>query len=232
MNTDQSSEVKRSPPERSGELVSLEEEIKSCEGCPLARGRTRAVPGEGPDRADILLVGEAPGRDEDREGRPFVGRAGSVLDRGLKEAGIERSEVYITNVVKCRPPGNRRPKREEVKACLTYLESQIAVVRPKVVILMGNAATKAVLDLEGVTNLRGKAFGGLYFVTFHPAAVLRNRNLEDALVSDLKAARSRAMISKSEAADEGGSASGGGQGPFSGENRASTFEMASERDRM
>lgn len=195
MNRGISSNEKGRPAERSQELVSLEEDIKTCCRCPLARGRTKTVPGAGPGRADLLLIGEAPGRDEDRAGLPFVGRAGSILDRALKEAGIERSEVFITNVVKCRPPENRRPKKEEVEACRPFLESQIGIVKPKVVILMGNAAAKAVLGVEGVTTLRSQLFSDLFIVTFHPAAVLRNRKLEDSLVSDLSAARYRAKIS-------------------------------------
>lgn len=173
-------------------LSSLAETIRSCDRCPLAKERTRAVPGEGPDRAEILLVGEAPGRDEDHAGRPFVGRAGSILDRCLEEAGIERAQVFITNAVKCRPPGNRRPKKDEIEACRPYLEDQMRLIQPKVVILMGNAATKAVLGVEGVTALRGRVFEDLFLVTFHPAAVLRNKNLKEDLVSDLLAAKGRA----------------------------------------
>jgi uracil-DNA glycosylase family 4 len=196
MKSDQSSGREGRPLEIADSLRSLDEEIESCTRCPLAKGRTKAVPGEGPGRAEILLVGEAPGRDEDLAGRPFVGRAGSILDRCLKDAGIDRSEVFITNVVKCRPPGNRRPKKDEVEACRPYLESQIELIQPKVVCLMGNAATKAVLDVEGVTSLRGQVFRDLFLVTFHPAAVLRNGNLREALVSDLLAAREKAEVSR------------------------------------
>ncbi len=171
---------------------SLNEKIRSCTRCPLSQSRTIAVPGEGPARADILLIGEAPGRDEDRAGRPFVGRAGSILDGCLKDAGIDRFRVFITNVVKCRPPENRRPKREEMEACRAYLESQIELLQPKVVILMGNAAARAVLNAEGVAGLRGRFFEDRFMVTFHPAAVLRNRNLKQALVSDLLSARDKA----------------------------------------
>ena len=174
------------------QLESLNEEIRSCTRCPLSQGRSKTVPGEGPAGARILLVGEAPGRDEDRAGRPFVGRAGSILDRCLSDAGIDRSRVFITNVVKCRPPGNRRPKRDEVDACRPYLQAQIELFQPKVVILMGNAAARAVLDAEGVTSLRGQVFREVFLVTFHPAAVLRNKNLKEALVSDLLAAKEKA----------------------------------------
>jgi uracil-DNA glycosylase family 4 len=196
MRPDQSSGREGRLSERSDSLRSLSEAIRSCARCPLGQGRTKAVPGEGPVQAEILLVGEAPGRDEDLAGRPFVGRAGSILDRCLGEAGIDRSRVFITNVVKCRPPKNRRPKKDEVEACRNYLESQIELVQPKVVCLMGNAAAKAVLDVEGVTSLRGQVFRDLFLVTFHPAAVLRNGNLKEALVSDLLAAREKAEGSR------------------------------------
>jgi uracil-DNA glycosylase family 4 len=196
MRPDQSSGREGQLSERSDSLRSLSEAIRSCARCPLGQGRTKAVPGEGPVQAEILLVGEAPGRDEDLAGRPFVGRAGSILDRCLGEAGIDRSRVFITNVVKCRPPKNRRPKKDEVEACRNYLESQIELVQPKVVCLMGNAAAKAVLDVEGVTSLRGQVFRDLFLVTFHPAAVLRNGNLKEALVSDLLAAREKAEGAK------------------------------------
>ncbi len=196
MTPDRSSGREGRLSERSDSLRSLNEDIRSCALCPLGQDRTKAVPGEGPVRAEILLVGEAPGRDEDLAGRPFVGRAGSILDRCLIDAGIDRSGIFITNVVKCRPPGNRRPKKDEVEACRPYLESQIELVQPKVVILMGNAASKAVLNVEGVTSLRGQIFRDLFLVTFHPAAVLRNGKLKDALVSDLLAAREKAEGSK------------------------------------
>ena len=191
MKQDQSEGEERSS-KIDDQLKSLNEEMRSCTRCPLSQGRTKTVPGEGPTGARILLVGEAPGRDEDREGKPFVGRAGSVLDRCLSEAGIERSRVFITNVVKCRPPGNRRPKREEVEACRPYIEAQIETIQPKVIVLMGNAAARAVLDEEGVTSLRGQVFREVFLVTFHPAAVLRNKNLKEALVSDLSAAKEKA----------------------------------------
>ena len=196
MNPDQRIDQKGELETRNDSLDSLAEKIRSCTRCPLSKERTKAVPGEGPDRAEILLVGEAPGREENRAGRPFVGRAGSVLNRCLDEAGIERSRVFITNAVKCRPPNNRRPKKDEIEACRPYLEAQIELVQPKVVILMGNAAAKAVLDLEGVTSLRGQVYGDLFLVTFHPAAVLRNGNLKDALVADLLAAKKRAEESE------------------------------------
>lgn len=180
------------PRKVNGPLDALAEVIGSCRRCPLSEGRTKAVPGEGPAGAEVLLVGEAPGRDEDRLGRPFVGRAGSILDRCLLDAGVDRSRIYITNVVKCRPPGNRRPNRTEVGACRPYLLAQFELLRPKVVILMGNAAARAVLDEEGVAELRGRIHRDRFLVTYHPAAVLRDGNLRAALVTDLLAGRKMA----------------------------------------
>ncbi len=167
----------------------INREIASCVRCPLCQSRTRVVPGEGPEDAMILLLGEAPGREEDETGRPFVGRSGRLLDECLAAAGIKRSDVFITNVVKCRPPDNRRPKRGEMESCRTYLRAQLELIDPRTVCLMGNVAARAVLDREGINALRGQVFEGRFIVTFHPAAIVRNRNRKDDLISDLKKAR-------------------------------------------
>ena len=164
----------------------LHSKISSCRLCDLALTRTKAVPGEGPCPARIMLVGEAPGADEDVTGRPFVGRAGRLLDRSLGLAGINRSEVFITSVVKCRPPLNRKPKSIEMESCHNYLQSQIDMIHPKVIGVMGNTAAGALLNLQGVTALRGRVLQGRFLVTYHPAAVLRNNHLQEAFVSDLK----------------------------------------------
>ncbi len=160
--------------------------ILSCQLCDLAHGRTKAVPGEGPCPARIMLVGEAPGAEEDITGRPFVGRAGRLLDRSLELAGIKRSDVFITSVVKCRPPENRKPERFEIETCHPYLLSQFDMVSPRVIGLMGNVAAKAVLNIQGVSKLHGQVFQDRFIVTLHPAAILRNNNLQDDFVSDLK----------------------------------------------
>jgi DNA polymerase len=136
-----------------------------------------------------MLVGEAPGREEDLKGLPFVGRAGKLLDKALLQAGLEKSEVFITSVVKCRPPENRKPKKEEINLCHPYLQAQMDLVHPRIVCLMGNTATQAVLGMQGVTNLRGQIQQGRFLITYHPAAVLRNRNLMEEFVSDLKKAK-------------------------------------------
>jgi uracil-DNA glycosylase family 4 len=167
-------------------LDHLHSRILSCRLCDLALERTNAVPGEGPCPTQIMLIGEAPGADEDKTGRPFVGRCGRLLDRSLALAGIKRSEVFITSVVKCRPPGNRKPKKVETNACLPYLQLQIEMIRPQIICLMGNAAVQTLIKKQGVTSLHGQIFEDRFLVTFHPAAVLRNRNLQMDFISDLK----------------------------------------------
>jgi uracil-DNA glycosylase len=161
-------------------LADLEIEASSCRRCPLAEGRTHVVFGEGATDADLMVVGEAPGRDEDLQGRPFVGRSGQLLDRLLaEEAGLRRDEVYIANVVKFRPPGNRDPMPEEIAACRPYLQAQVEQIRPRVVLTLGNFSTRLLLDTkEGITRLRGRAYpwgpdGSVLVPTFHPAAALR-----------------------------------------------------------
>jgi uracil-DNA glycosylase len=171
------------------DLPTLHDKIRTCQLCPLSLGRKCAVPGCGPSPAEIMLVGEAPGREEDLKGLPFVGRAGKLLDKALSQAGLEKSEVFITSVVKCRPPENRKPKKEEINLCHPYLQAQMDLVHPRIVCLMGNTATQAVLGMQGVTNLRGQIQQGRFLITYHPAAVLRNRNLMEEFVSDLKRAK-------------------------------------------
>jgi uracil-DNA glycosylase family 4 len=168
------------------DLLALHSKIRSCQLCPLWENRYLAVPGEGPSPSSIMLVGEAPGAQEDQTGRPFVGRAGRLLTLALTEAGIDRTDVFITSVIKCRPPKNRKPKMGEIEACLPYLGAQMELVKPRAVALMGNVATKAVLGIDGVTVRHGQLHRGRFVVTFHPAAVLRNKNLMKVFVGDLK----------------------------------------------
>ena len=174
-------------------LDQLKSKIASCQLCDLALGRTRAVPGEGPCPALIMLVGEAPGADEDRTGRPFVGRCGKLLDRSLSLAGINRAEVFITSVVKCRPHGNRKPKKAEMETCLPYLKAQIEAIRPQVIGLMGNVAVSSLLKRQGVTMLHGQVIEEKFLVTFHPAAVLRNKNFQGDFIADLKELKKTAL---------------------------------------
>jgi len=164
-------------------------EVKGCPLCKLARTRKNAVPGEGQLAARIMFVGEAPGRSEDEKGRPFVGAAGRILDDLLQKAGIERSQMFITNVVKCRPPGNRVPEDDESAACRPYLDRQIALIKPKVICILGRTAYASLLGGSSITTNRGKIVekaGQKYFLTFHPAAAIYNKSLLAALEADLK----------------------------------------------
>ena len=159
------------------ELRQLRHEVASCTACGLAATRTQVVFGVGGSDADIMFVGEAPGRNEDLQGEPFVGAAGKLLDRLLSEIGVDRDDVYIANVLKCRPPGNRDPRPDEIVACKAYLRIQMELIDPKVVVTLGNFATKLLLKRNvGITRLRGQAYPWWrrhLVPTFHPAAALR-----------------------------------------------------------
>jgi DNA polymerase len=159
-------------------LDDLRERALVCTRCALAETRTQVVFGVGDPQARLMFVGEAPGKNEDLQGEPFVGAAGKLLDTLLGEIGIARSEVYIANVLKCRPPGNRDPRPDEIGACKGYLREQIRLIAPEVVMTLGNFATKLLLKTEvGITRLRGRPhqwwLGALLVPTFHPAAALR-----------------------------------------------------------
>jgi DNA polymerase len=161
-------------------LAEIEREALSCTRCQLASGRTTVVFGEGDPNADLMIIGEGPGRDEDLQGRPFVGRSGQLLDRLLlEELGFQRSQVFVTNTVKCRPPGNRDPLPEEIASCRPWLDAQIELIKPKVLLTLGNFATKLLLGTNaGIRSVRGKVYpggpgGALIVPTFHPAAALR-----------------------------------------------------------
>ncbi len=159
-------------------LEVLAEQASGCTRCPLAEGRTQVVFGMGNPTAELMFVGEGPGAEEDKVGLPFVGRSGRLLDRlVLEEMGLSRADFYIANTVKCRPPGNRDPRPEEIAACRPYLESQLDLVEPRVVVTLGNFATKLLLDTSvGVTKLRGQSYpyrSGVLIPTVHPSFVLR-----------------------------------------------------------
>lgn len=164
------------------------EEIKRCKKCELWRGRRNAVPGEGHVGAKIFFVGEGPGLEEDMQGRPFVGDAGKFLNELLAKAGLERKEVFIGNVVKCRPPGNRTPKKKEIEACKPYLLRQIEIIKPKLIVLLGNTALKTLLDKKlTVSRTHEKLLeknSQKFFVMHHPAAVLYNPKLKEVMIKD------------------------------------------------
>lgn len=173
-----------------GDLEAAARRVSSCTLCPLSETRTCAVPGRGTGESGIMMVGEAPGRSEDRAGRPFVGAAGRILSAALLEAGIDEKKVYITNVVKCRPPGNRVPRQDEREACRRHLEDEMRALAPDVVCVMGNTAFESLLGGRDITKKRGESFesgGTTYFASLHPAAVIYNRSLEPALYRDMKA---------------------------------------------
>ncbi len=161
-------------------LSKVGEEVVRCSRCGLSADRTNSVLGEGPLDAALMFVGEGPGADEDIQGRPFVGKAGQLLDKILSAADISREEVYITNIVKCRPPGNRAPSIEEIVVCQKFLEAQIAIVNPGIIVCLGNTPSKAILgSTEGITKLRGRWFkwrGIDVMPMFHPSYLLRNES--------------------------------------------------------
>jgi DNA polymerase len=164
------------------------EDIPCCARCRLSERRTTVVVGEGDPRARVMLVGEAPGAQEDRTGRPFVGAAGKLLNELLGEAGLRREEVFITNVVKCRPPANRQPLPDELEACRPYLDAQLEAVRPRLVVTLGAVAAK---DFLGRPVSMGREHGRLVehgslrvFLSFHPAAALYNPKLREVLAED------------------------------------------------
>jgi DNA polymerase len=174
-------------------LDALARQVAGCTACFLARGRTRTVPGEGNPAARLVLVGEGPGQTEDETGRPFVGRAGELLTGILAAIGFARDEVFICNVVKCRPPQNRKPLPEEIAACSPYLEAQLDLIRPKVILALGATAAEALLgSRRSLADLRGKVHsyrGVPLVVTYHPAALLRNPNWKKPTWDDVRIAR-------------------------------------------
>lgn len=175
--------------DRSAELEEIAAQIRVCTRCPLARSRTHAVPGEGPAQADIMLIGEGPGFHEDQQGRPFVGAAGKYLDELLAGIQLKRSDTFITNVVKCRPPGNRDPLPEEIEACRVWLDRQIETIQPKVIVTISRYAMARWFPNEKISTIHGRArrFGDRLVVPmFHPAAALHNQNLKPLLEADFR----------------------------------------------
>ena len=168
-------------------LQEIRQEINTCQLCQLAKGRLNAVPGEGPSKVDIMFIGEAPGFHENRQGKPFVGQAGQFLDELLQAAGVNRDQVYITNVVKCRPPNNRDPLPEELKACQRYLDEQIALLDPQVIVTLGRISMAKFITGGRISAIHGRTHnvGNRKVVTmYHPAAALHQPNLRQTLIED------------------------------------------------
>ena len=168
----------------------LENCVKNCRKCRLCEKRNNVVFGVGNKNADIMFIGEGPGADEDMQGEPFVGKAGKLMNMAFKMLGINREEVYIANIVKCRPPQNRNPQDDEAEACLNYLRNQVILVKPKIIVLLGSVALKNILGKEyGITASRGKWVekkGILYMPTWHPAALLRDENKKIDFVKEVQ----------------------------------------------
>jgi DNA polymerase len=192
-------------------LTHVASQVAVCTKCPLCKTRRTAVPGDGSARSKTVFVGEAPGRSEDAQGRPFVGAAGKFLDELLSEIGVSREDIFITNVVKCRPPRNRAPKSLEVQTCTPYLDRQMRIIKPKFIVTLGNHATayvfsKTGLPFSGITLVHGKAHEAMIlgmkvtlFPMFHPATVLYNPKYKTVLRQDfqsLKAEVERTLESK------------------------------------
>jgi len=178
------------------DLKKIKDEILNCKKCPLYKTRTYPVIGQGNHQAKIILVGEAPGASEDKTGRPFCGPSGKILDDLLKSAGIKREDVYITNILKCRPPANRNPLKDEIEACTPYLEKQIKIIKPKVICTLGNFATGYILDrfgladkVQGISKIHGKIFTARNFKIiplYHPAVAAYNYNMMEVLKKDFE----------------------------------------------
>ena len=170
------------------ELEVIKQNVINCTKCDLCKTRTNSVPGKGNFQSDVIFVGEAPGRNEDKNGEPFIGIAGKKLSIALDEAGISRESVYITNVVKCRPPNNRVPNTDERNTCQEYLKQEISIIKPKIICILGNTAFNSILGGSEITKFRGKIArkdNQLYFLTIHPAATTYNHQLIDILKKDI-----------------------------------------------
>lgn len=170
-------------------LDKIRQKVIECTKCDLCKTRTNSVPGKGRFESDVIFVGEAPGRNEDLKGEPFVGVAGKKLSLALEYAGISRDEVYITNTVKCRPPNNRVPNKTEKEKCQEYIQKEIKIIKPKIICVLGNTAFGSILGGTEITKYRGKVGkkdNQLYFITIHPAATIYNQAMIEVLKKDIK----------------------------------------------
>jgi DNA polymerase len=183
------------------EYLKIIDKINKCKRCNLSKTKLNYVPGEGSIKSKIMFIGEAPGRNEDKQGIPFVGRAGKILDDLLNNINLDRNEIFITNILKCRPPKNRNPTREEIESCVVFLERQLELINPKVIVTLGNFATKYILEKFGFkTEKIGLVHGYKFKINnkdkiqliiplFHPAAMIYNRKLKDYLLNDFQKIR-------------------------------------------
>ena len=170
-------------------LEIIQQDIKICKKCELCNTRNNAVPGIGDKNADVVFIGEAPGKNEDLHGEPFIGTAGKRLDDALENAGLTRSSVYITNIVKCRPPNNRVPNDTEKSMCNNYLEEELRIINPKIICLLGNTSFYSILGGKEISKNHGQIVyknNRVYFITFHPAATIYNQKLLDVFKNDIK----------------------------------------------
>ncbi len=174
-------------------LELLEQEVLQCHKCLLCQTRNKAVFGVGNPNAEVMFIGEAPGKQEDLGGEPFVGSAGKLLNQMLEIAGLERKDIYIANVLKCRPPSNRNPRSQEIQECTPYLRAQVSAIAPDILVTLGNFATRFILKTDrGITSLRGRAYmSGRFYVlpTFHPAAAIYDRKKIETLKLDFELLR-------------------------------------------
>lgn len=180
------------------QLAQVASEVVVCIKCPLSKSRTKAVPGVGNSKAQIMFIGEAPGKSEDAKGEPFVGAAGRFLDILLSQIGLSRDQVFITNIVKCRPPGNREPKPLEIETCTPYLHRQIRIIQPRFVVTLGKHSSAYIfsaigMPFKGITQVHGKSFAAklqslevTVFPMFHPAAALYNGRCKEQLIEDFR----------------------------------------------
>lgn len=169
-------------------LLDIADKIATCKACPLHKERTRTVPGVGPLNPPVLFIGEGPGKDEDETGLPFVGRAGKLLTQMIESIGLRREQVFIANVVKCRPPNNRTPTQEECESCLPFLDSQVELIKPQTICLLGSTACQALLGHKlSMREFReGNTWQGSIICTYHPAYLLRNEDAKVEAWKDLK----------------------------------------------
>lgn len=193
----------RDPQTVAEEMHALEQRIKACQACPLAQGPTHAVPGEGDYAATVMFVGEGPGFEEDRQGRPFVGASGQFLTESLQQLGIHRSDVYITNLVKCRPPNNRDPLPNELEACSGYLDRQVELVNPRIIVTLGRFSMRRWFGDASITRIHGQirniGHGRVALAMFHPAAALRNPQWREDFTRDI--AKLPPLIQRAQAAN-------------------------------